>query len=206
MPYCQIHGGYDDYGCPDCKREEQEQHDARAEQARMLEEQSESLRDIAISTEEAAFRAHNPGDFQCPSCMMISLKRGARRCPLCRSDITPSDWEDIDNKVEEARKQAQARDEESQRRVMERAVAQAATEVPARTPRSRRPPKDSPLATGVGCAASIVGFCFGVSFTMEVVHGMEPGAKQVLIFIFLPILITIAAFVLLRAAVNLLLR
>src|SRR4051812_10162690 len=98
MAYCHIHGEHDEdvYGCPDCQREERDQRDAREEQSERLREQSEHLEQIAEANAYAAHRLQNPGDFQCPHCMMISLKRGASCCPLCRRDVSKSDWNEIE--------------------------------------------------------------------------------------------------------------
>ena len=102
MPYCNIHGSHNEevYGCPDCKREEDDARDARSEIRDQLDE-------LQADNKRAAYSNMNPGEHACPYCMLISLKRGARRCPKCQHDIEPGHWAELDARDQRAREAAQ---------------------------------------------------------------------------------------------------
>lgn len=42
---------------------------------------------------EAAYLTNNPGDYECPTCKMISLRNNALRCPKCQKDVPANFWE-----------------------------------------------------------------------------------------------------------------
>lgn len=122
--YCHIHGKYTVWlgsgGCPQCQaaelqvsrdleqmaRDAKEREEARQEAQREHEERAEEL------VEEQVYRANNPGDYECPYCLLISLKRGARRCPKCQHDIEADHWRRVYAREEEERR----REEEERRR------------------------------------------------------------------------------------------
>ncbi|CAN5511987.1 hypothetical protein BH10PLA1_BH10PLA1_18580 [soil metagenome] len=64
----------------------------REEQARLFEEAEEKAQERA---DEIVYKTNNPGDYECPYCMMISLKRGSRRCPKCQHDIESEHWDGV---------------------------------------------------------------------------------------------------------------
>lgn len=41
------------------------------------------------------FKQQNPGDYECPECLFITLKRGASRCPMCQAVIDKGHWTPI---------------------------------------------------------------------------------------------------------------
>lgn len=65
-----------------------------------------------VREDDRAYQANNPGDFECPYCLLVSLKRYARRCPICRGDVPQSYWQRV-AESEEAKRQ---RNEEMRRR------------------------------------------------------------------------------------------
>lgn len=133
-------------------RERDEREEERAREAEYREEEREQARQDAAeeraerAAEEAnerAYRLNNPGDHECPYCMLVSLKRGARRCPKCQHDIGPGDWAAVDEKEriqqlaaeqkrvaeEQARREAERQRQEAERQrkeVEQREAAEAA--------------------------------------------------------------------------------
>jgi rubrerythrin len=127
--HCDVHGDYvvsDTFGimpgCPDCLREAE---DAQGHRERMLEEAERAREEAQLMREEAAERAEedrkerrriaaeaehkraNPGDYECPNCGYITLKRGRPRCPTCQGTVSPEFWPaiyDAERKIAERRK------------------------------------------------------------------------------------------------------
>ncbi len=106
--YCRTHGKFwDPYesGCPAC-------------------------RDLKESTLEAIrasdYRRANPGEYECPHCRYISLRRMASRCPLCQGTVDDSYWKRVEarertrDEEERARQLAWRRGEPSRRAVEKR--------------------------------------------------------------------------------------
>jgi uncharacterized Zn finger protein (UPF0148 family) len=168
-PLRHIHGEYPDYelGCPKCRdaaerdeeraRENAERDEERArESERRADERAEELaRELAESAEEAAYKQANPGDYECPSCLYITLRKGAVACPKCQRDVPPQYWLDVRTKEEakareEARRQAAAAEEwkrtEPQRRAAASAAAAAAAEQWKRAESQRRAAADAKIA------------------------------------------------------------
>jgi hypothetical protein len=115
MSYCRVHGEYSDLwesGCPECQRAEQRTRDAEADAAEAARELAERVEELAA---ENTYRSNNPGDFECPYCLLISLKRGARRCPKCQHDIEGQYWDALRTRELEARKREEAAREEKRR-------------------------------------------------------------------------------------------
>ena len=125
-PLRHIHGEYPDYelGCPKCRdaaeRDEErarESEERARESERRADERAEELaRELAESAEEAAYKQASPGDYECPSCLYITLRKGAVACPKCQRDVPPQYWLDVRTKEEakareEARRQAAAAEE-----------------------------------------------------------------------------------------------
>lgn len=98
--YCQIHNiHHSSYFCPRCEAEK------RHEELVELTELAISSQHVAA--EEAIYKQANPGEYKCPSCLYITLKRGASRCPRCHATIGTEHWISIyehENREQEERK------------------------------------------------------------------------------------------------------
>ena len=119
--------------CPACERNEQltdtieeQEENNRAFQAEALEQQTEiELAKIKIhariaeknreAVEHAAYLENNPGDYQCPSCKMISLKSDASRCPKCQANVSSSFWSNIWESERLAREERRIAEEKQQK-------------------------------------------------------------------------------------------
>lgn len=103
--YCGRHGiDHSSSDCPRCLAEERHEEllSSNAETVRVLE----NLREESIQAlEESDRRRANPGDFECPHCRYISLRRDASRCPLCHGSIDSGYWKVVLER-ERARKEA----------------------------------------------------------------------------------------------------
>lgn len=126
MGHCPIHGEYsrpEHWGCPECQaaQESAEATNANIEEAlsALIEEareKAESEREAAAKREEndarviAELRAINKprGEYACPACKLVSLIRGATRCPECHVDIETAFWEGI-RRQEEFKRECEAR-------------------------------------------------------------------------------------------------
>lgn len=74
MSYCNTHyREYDTIDCPQCEVERRH---------------NELLDQLRESDHERA----NPGEYECPHCRYVSLKRNASRCPLCHGIIDDRHW------------------------------------------------------------------------------------------------------------------
>src|SRR3989442_1350390 len=84
MSYCHVHGREYEYrdGCPECRDDREEAFESQ-EQARI--ETAERFADLERSI-------RNPGDYECPHCLYVSLKRDASRCPTCHANIDREHW------------------------------------------------------------------------------------------------------------------
>jgi uncharacterized Zn finger protein (UPF0148 family) len=113
MPYCHVHGRYDngDFGCPSCQEAQRQAQDDRAQEL--------------FELQQLAWQRANPGDFECPHCKYISLKRDASRCPLCHGTIDPTYWQDVVRRELE-RKRAEREQEERSRPERERLAREGA--------------------------------------------------------------------------------
>src|SRR5665213_1755137 len=130
-------------GCPVCAQEEkdreetrryrkqtlreatqaQEREIAREEEDREGEEadeeaERERAEQAAREAEDRVYRVNNPGDFDCPYCMLRSLRRAAKRCPKCQHDIEPGYWTGVfARELEERNRQEEARLREQEARL-----------------------------------------------------------------------------------------
>ena len=123
MGHCRIHGKYSDVysdGCSECQRAEEREVEALGERERAAESREEAARERAERAEEAAreraeraeehaHQVNNPGEYQCPFCLLNSLKRPARRCPKCHGSIESSYWEAVLAREAEAASRAEQR-------------------------------------------------------------------------------------------------
>src|SRR5665213_3012002 len=109
------------------EEEEREREEAGEEAEREREEaREEAERDreerLAQEAEDRVYRLNNPGDFDCPYCMLRSLKRAAKRCPKCQHDIEPVYWTGVYAREAEERKrqeEVRLREQEAQLRAEE---------------------------------------------------------------------------------------
>ncbi|HXU36508.1 MAG TPA: hypothetical protein VN937_09105 [Blastocatellia bacterium] len=122
MSYCHIHGSFDDYfksGCPTCRAAE--------------ERAATNQEDLRYAISEAARSTANPGDYECPHCLYLSLKKDASRCPLCHGEVRSGYWDvvRVREKADEERRAAalEAAAEEQIRTAPERAAAARAARV-----------------------------------------------------------------------------
>ncbi len=110
---------------------ERERRDAQEEEAQRRADQLEELElqrqeDLDEAEERAderarqiAYKNSNPGDFECPSCFYVTLRRKASRCPECHGEVHRSYWERIEAREMEQRRQHEeqiARAEEERRK------------------------------------------------------------------------------------------
>jgi hypothetical protein len=67
-----------------------------------------SIAETVDAMRDSDYRRANPGDYACPHCRYVSLKREASRCPLCRGEIGGDYWNAVRarEKAEVERKRA----------------------------------------------------------------------------------------------------
>lgn len=112
MPYCYTHGiNHASYDCPRCEAEKRNEElvellDRSIEQAQERHEES------ARAFQDAEYKRANPGDYQCPECLYVTLKRRAHKCPKCHAAIRSEYWQPI-----YAREAAQAEEAARQKRL-----------------------------------------------------------------------------------------
>jgi len=161
MPHCRIHGREFEYweGCPECRDAEVRAEQDRAELLEALEREREERR---AAEEDAKNRTANPGDYECPECRYVTLRRMAKRCPKCHAIIPPAHWPPI---VEAERRRAEERERERQRAAQEWAAGeserrrQAKTEEDARRRASEARIAGRVIGTVVGVLVFVVLFC-----------------------------------------------
>jgi hypothetical protein len=135
MNYC----GWDDINysgdtCSRCVAEERHQD--------ILAQARESAEDTARAIRESDYRRANPGNYECPLCLYVSLRRGASRCPTCQGDVPSDHWAGVfaaekaraDQK--QARKAAEAAEWARNAPVRAAAAAAAAKEAEERSARN----------------------------------------------------------------------
>ena len=86
--------------CPECRADEAAEHRRRSlEQQEEAQWEAETQHfELQRSLSENAYKRANPGDYECPHCKYISLKRGASRCPLCHGEVGSEFWQDLRNR------------------------------------------------------------------------------------------------------------
>lgn len=90
-------------GCPECREVEE-----RAEKDRKERRAAEERLEAAL--EEAEYDRANPGDYECPECLFITLRRGASRCPKCQANVPSGYWSPI---FERERRDAEERESDT---------------------------------------------------------------------------------------------
>ena len=92
--YCATHDIHYNHDCPKCLAAERHW-------------------ELLNQGQESDYRRANPGDFECPHCKYISLKRGAARCPHCRGHIRSDDWIKLEAADKAAKRAAAEREKEA---------------------------------------------------------------------------------------------
>lgn len=70
------------------QRQEEIEYNQSVEEQRQKERYWESIR----QQKEAQNKFENPGEYECPNCLFITLKRNASRCPKCQGTISQNYW------------------------------------------------------------------------------------------------------------------
>lgn len=118
MARCRIHGQeYEHWeGCSECRDAEQRTEEGHIELLAALEQAGEEQRAAAERAEaaraESDYRQANPGDYECPECRYITLRRTASRCPKCHATIATTYWVPV---LERERRVAEEREREKLR-------------------------------------------------------------------------------------------
>ena len=85
MNYCGWHDiNYSGDKCSRCVAEERHQD--------ILAQARESAEDTTSAIQESDYRRANPGNYECPLCLYVSLRMGASRCPSCHGDVPSGHW------------------------------------------------------------------------------------------------------------------
>jgi len=85
MYHCSKHSiHHESYDCPRCAEEE------RHEQ--LLEVAFLQAKAASGASKASDYKRANPGDYLCPHCRYIALKRWGKRCPLCHGEVESSYW------------------------------------------------------------------------------------------------------------------
>lgn len=124
------------YECPKCEAERR--HEELLDVARESHEEElrgadERHQESIEALRESDHKRANPGEYECPHCLYIALKRGASRCPTCHAGIDPVHWDEVREREKaeaeraEAERQARLRKEaaEKQARLETERVQQA---------------------------------------------------------------------------------
>lgn len=115
MARCRVHGTeFEPWeGCSDCRDAEERETQDRAELLgtveRIREERLDTVERIKEAAAASAYRSANPGDYRCPDCKYITLRREAKRCPKCHAQIDDLYWPPI-LRAEAAAAEAQERE------------------------------------------------------------------------------------------------
>jgi hypothetical protein len=167
--YCRVHGHYSEYedGCPDC-RDWQDRVEADQDEVK------EILSDIA-------WRTSNPGDYECPHCRYVSLKRDASRCPMCHANPGAEFWQLLREREHDAWQRKKAADAEAAK------IAEASRLAEAEDAR-RRAKKDAAVnrvflsVIGVLCTLMVLAFAMGQlveHLSQKTAPGVDPSASTV---------------------------
>jgi uncharacterized Zn finger protein (UPF0148 family) len=154
--YCSRHNiNHPAYECPRCEVEARHYEAQRLANARHQE--------AIDAARESDYRRANPGDYRCPHCKYVTLKKGASRCPMCHGEPPPSYWPEVEarEEVERARAVAAAAERARLQKIADAewraADAQRRAEQSASDARKRRL-----QAWAIGIATAIA-LCIGVS-------------------------------------------
>lgn len=200
MSYCRIHGRFADYydGCPECREGEERAERDREKQREAAERDREERRaaeaQLEAATEEAEYKRANPGDYKCPECLFITLRRGASRCPTCHATVPSSYWSPIFDR--------ERRDAEEQERRAKLAAKEWAKGEPERQRQAKAAAEQAKAAAEAAAKAAsakrLACFYFGYllpilgwvtgSLVLYVTNPERLGAAQGTILLFVPVL------------------
>lgn len=131
-------GGYICSNCSNQRRYEKQQEEFRKEDQdrgemdrirRGIEEEDRELerqkqqRIQQQQQQEYQYQAQNPGEYECPNCLYITLKRNASRCPKCQGTVNQNYWRAIEQQeaLEEEKRRQEAEEWERARPAREAA-------------------------------------------------------------------------------------
>jgi ribosomal protein L37AE/L43A len=87
--------------CPRCQAEEvakrQREHFDRMEEAAAQVQKGQGdverrHEELVQLRDKGIYKQGNPGEYKCPECLFITLKRGASRCPMCAAAVDNGYW------------------------------------------------------------------------------------------------------------------
>lgn len=94
--------------CPECRaietaersrrmleQQEEARWEAREREWEQQRDQEVRHKELVRVRELEIYKRQNPGDYKCPECLYITLKRGASRCPACHAAIGHDHWPPI---------------------------------------------------------------------------------------------------------------
>lgn len=111
--YCGRHSiHYAGSSCPRCDADERHRE--------LLNSTEASAAETLDAMRDSDYRRANPGDYACPHCKYVSLKREASRCPLCHGEVGSQYWSEV--------RAAENAENERRRAIAEAAANAAAAE------------------------------------------------------------------------------
>src|ERR1019366_9490961 len=75
--------------------EAREREEARDREDEREQERERRHEELVKLREREIYERNNPGDYKCPECLLVSLKRGASRCPMCHAVVGRDYWPPI---------------------------------------------------------------------------------------------------------------
>ncbi|SDD09930.1 DUF4670 domain-containing protein [Niabella drilacis] len=151
------------------------------EDDRYQREQREQRRNQELQR-QAEYESANPGEYECPNCLYITLKRNASRCPKCHGTVSSSYWYTINKREAEAQEQARLEADEWERARPQREAAERALK---KTKAKRKATIIICSIIGPFLIAGIIAVFSGYSFS----RGIEKLVEIITMIIFLPIAI-----------------
>jgi hypothetical protein len=154
--YCNLHGAYEEHwnGCPKCQVAEdharEAEYDAEQRAREAADDAAMRAEELTEDLEDLAYRQSNPGQFKCPSCKYITLKRNASACPKCQRDVPTQYWTEVNQLI--AKRAAEKRAQEAKQ--AEEAGAQRKRERLASAERERLAAAEKQAATEREAAAA----------------------------------------------------
>lgn len=132
--HCYEHGIEYNSVCPACRDEKAEE-----DRQEIIDGLSEQTKETKKSLEDMAYKQANPGDYQCPECLYITLKKSASRCPTCRSSISTAHWERVleQERVEKERAAKILAEFQAEQRAAREAAQEVAKKVEQRAAREK---------------------------------------------------------------------
>lgn len=100
MGYCAIHGNHKWDECSICASRERQEENAH----KIIEGIQESIQANQDALRDQVYQTNNPGDYTCPECGYITLRRNAKRCPKCQGTVSREHWVKLEAQEENKRK------------------------------------------------------------------------------------------------------